>query len=87
MQRSDLKRVSVRGSQMAYVDEGAGPVVLFLHGNPTSSYLWRNVIPHVPDMPFDAQVPPIWFLFDRLQIRRLDDAFDLPFLHSAGIWT
>jgi haloalkane dehalogenase len=32
---------------MAYVDVGSGPVVLFLHGNPTSSYLWRNIIPYV----------------------------------------
>jgi haloalkane dehalogenase len=32
---------------MAYVDVGSGPPVVFLHGNPTSSYLWRNVIPHV----------------------------------------
>lgn len=42
-----LKRLEVLGSQMAYVDVGEGPVVLFQHGNPTSSYLWRNVIPHV----------------------------------------
>jgi len=41
------KRVEVLGSQMAYVEAGEGPVVLFQHGNPTSSYLWRNVIPHV----------------------------------------
>jgi haloalkane dehalogenase len=34
---------------MAYVDEGQGDPILFLHGNPTSSYLWRNVIPHVRD--------------------------------------
>jgi haloalkane dehalogenase len=45
----DKSFVEVRGSQMAYVDEGEGPVVLFLHGNPTSSYLWRNVIPFVAD--------------------------------------
>jgi haloalkane dehalogenase len=32
---------------MAYVEAGEGSPVLFLHGNPTSSYLWRNVIPHV----------------------------------------
>jgi haloalkane dehalogenase len=32
---------------MAYVDVGAGDPIVFLHGNPTSSYLWRNVIPHV----------------------------------------
>ncbi|MCH7685924.1 MAG: haloalkane dehalogenase [Planctomycetes bacterium] len=41
------KQIAVLGSTMAYVDEGEGPVVLFLHGNPTSSYLWRNIIPHV----------------------------------------
>ncbi|MFN3172339.1 MAG: haloalkane dehalogenase [Hyphomicrobiales bacterium] len=41
--------VEVMGSQMAYVDDGTGPVVLFIHGNPTSSYLWRNVIPFVSD--------------------------------------
>lgn len=41
--------IHVNGSNMAYVDEGDGPVVLFLHGNPTSSYIWRNVIPHVAD--------------------------------------
>jgi len=34
-------------SEMAYVDTGAGDPMVFLHGNPTSSYLWRNVIPHV----------------------------------------
>jgi haloalkane dehalogenase len=32
---------------MSYVDTGSGPPVVFLHGNPTWSYLWRNVIPHV----------------------------------------
>jgi haloalkane dehalogenase len=37
----------VRGLSMAYVEEGAGDPVVFLHGNPTSSFLWRNVIPHV----------------------------------------
>ncbi|MGE0161276.1 MAG: haloalkane dehalogenase [Gemmatimonadales bacterium] len=38
--------VEVLGSRMHYVDEGSGTPVLFIHGNPTSSYLWRNVIPH-----------------------------------------
>lgn len=40
-------RTSVKGAEMAYVDVGAGSPIVFLHGNPTSSYLWRNVIPHV----------------------------------------
>ncbi|MGB9357969.1 MAG: haloalkane dehalogenase [Acidimicrobiia bacterium] len=38
--------VDVLGSQMHYVEEGSGNPVLFLHGNPTSSYLWRNIIPY-----------------------------------------
>ncbi len=37
----------VHGTQMHYVDEGSGDPILFLHGNPTSSYLWRNIIPHL----------------------------------------
>jgi hypothetical protein len=37
--------VEVNGSQMAYVDAGEGDPILFLHGNPTSKYLWRNVMP------------------------------------------
>ncbi len=41
------KFAEVHGSKMHYVEEGSGDPVLFLHGNPTSSYLWRNVIPHV----------------------------------------
>jgi len=40
-------RVGVLDSEMSYVDTGGGAPVVFLHGNPTSSYLWRNVIPHV----------------------------------------
>jgi haloalkane dehalogenase len=37
----------ILGQTMAYVDVGAGDPIVFLHGNPTSSYLWRNVIPHL----------------------------------------
>ena len=45
--RFESKHLSVHGSRMHYVEQGAGDPVLFLHGNPTSSYLWRNIIPHV----------------------------------------
>lgn len=38
--------VEVHGSRMHYVEEGTGDPILFLHGNPTSSYLWRNIIPY-----------------------------------------
>jgi len=39
--------VDVLGSRMHYIDEGEGDPILFIHGNPASSYLWRNVIPHL----------------------------------------
>jgi len=45
--------VEVLGSKMHYIDEGEGDPILFIHGNPTSSYLWRNIIPYVSD---DARV-------------------------------
>jgi haloalkane dehalogenase len=41
------KTIDVRGRRMAYHERGEGPPVLFLHGNPTSSYLWRDVIPQL----------------------------------------
>jgi haloalkane dehalogenase len=43
----ESKYIEVHGSRMHYIDVGQGEPVLFLHGNPTSSYLWRNIIPHV----------------------------------------
>jgi len=41
------KYVDILDSTLHYVDEGQGTTFLFLHGNPTSSYLWRNIIPFV----------------------------------------
>src|SRR5579875_438237 len=41
------KRVAVSGTEFAYIDVGQGDPIVFLHGNPTFSYLWRNVIPHL----------------------------------------
>ncbi|UHC82758.1 haloalkane dehalogenase [Pseudomonas sp. NIBR-H-19] len=38
---------TILGKRMAYVDEGTGDPIVFLHGNPTSIYLWRNVMPHL----------------------------------------
>ena len=42
-----LQYRDVNGKQMAYVDEGDGDAIVFAHGNPTSSYVWRNVMPHM----------------------------------------
>jgi haloalkane dehalogenase len=44
------KYIQVKNKSMAYVDEGGGKTFLFLHGNPTSSFLWRNIAPHVEDI-------------------------------------
>lgn len=41
------KYVTVHGRRMAYVEVGQGDPIVFLHGNPSSSYLWRNVMPHL----------------------------------------
>jgi haloalkane dehalogenase len=43
----ESKFIGVHGSKMHYIDVGEGDPILFVHGNPTSSYLWRNIIPHV----------------------------------------
>ena len=38
--------LKVRGKNLAYIDEGEGDAIIFIHGNPTSSYLWRNIAPN-----------------------------------------
>lgn len=40
------KDVSVLGSKMSYLEQGEGETVLFIHGNPSSAYLWRNIMPY-----------------------------------------
>ncbi len=46
-ERYTKKEANILGYTMRYVDEGSGDPIVFLHGNPTSSYLWRNIIPHL----------------------------------------
>ena len=41
------QRINTRGVEISYVDTGQGDPIVFLHGNPTSSYLWRNIIPYI----------------------------------------
>jgi haloalkane dehalogenase len=43
----DKKTIEIDGLEMSYVEAGEGDPIVFLHGNPTSSYLWRNIIPFV----------------------------------------
>lgn len=47
--RYQKKRIKIKEHTMAFLDVGRGDPIVFLHGNPTSSYLWRNIIPHVED--------------------------------------
>ena len=43
------KTIRVKGKTMSYVEMGTGDPIIFQHGNPTSSYLWRNIMPHLKD--------------------------------------
>ena len=52
----DMKRLPVLDAEMAYVDVGQGDPIVFLHGNPTSSYMWGNVIPYA--LPFGRVLAP-----------------------------
>lgn len=47
---TDKRSVEVLGRKMAYVEEGSGDPIVLLHGNPTSSFLWRSVIPHLSSL-------------------------------------
>ncbi len=89
----DKKYATVNGKRMAYVEVGEGDPILFLHGNPTSSYLWRNVIPHLADLgrciapdligmgdsePLDDPGPNSYrFIEHRVYLDALLDQFDL----------
>lgn len=80
------RRVEIPGTHIETVDAGEGPPIVFLHGNPTSSYLWRNVIPHLaglgrcvaPDlvgMGRSGPAPDRGYLF-RDHVRHLDAWFE-----------
>ncbi len=44
------KFIDVNGRRMAYVEMGSGDPIVFQHGNPTSSYLWRNIMPALAEV-------------------------------------
>ena len=46
-QELEKKNIKVHGKNMAYVEKGEGDPIIFQHGNPTSSYLLRNIIPYL----------------------------------------
>ena len=44
---AEKKKIIINNMTMSYIDEGEGDAIVFQHGNPTSSYLWRNVMPYL----------------------------------------
>ena len=44
---AEKKKITINSKIMSYIDEGEGDAIIFQHGNPTSSYLWRNIMPHL----------------------------------------
>ena len=44
---AEKKKIIINNITMSYIDEGEGDAIVFQHGNPTSSYLWRNVMPYL----------------------------------------
>ena len=49
-ERYTKKKASIFEYSMSFVNEGTGDPIVLLHGNPTSSYLWRNIIPHLTSL-------------------------------------
>ena len=44
---ANKKKITINNKIMSYIDEGEGDAIIFQHGNPTSSYLWRNIMPYL----------------------------------------
>ena len=68
------KFVEILGHKIHYVEYGDGDPILFVHGNPTSSYLWRNVLPHVAD-----QTGQRGIAIDLLGFGKSDKPDDIPY--------
>ena len=66
------KLISVNGKKIAYIDEGIGDAVVFIHGNPTSSYLWRNIAPNF-NKSFRVIVPDLIGMGDSEKLEGIDN--------------
>lgn len=76
------KFIEILGSKMAYIDEGEGDPILFLHGQPTSSYLWRNIMPHLEDQ--GRLIAPDNIGFGKSDQPELDYTFDDHYPYIEG---
>ncbi len=66
------KFISVNGKKIAYIDEGMGDAIVFIHGNPTSSYLWRNIAPNF-NKSFRVIVPDLIGMGDSEKLEGIDN--------------
>jgi len=71
-----MKKINVNGKKIAYDQKGQGSPIVFLHGNPTSSYLWRNIVPHLESV-------ASCYVFDLIGMGE-SDKLDNPRLDSYG---
>lgn len=72
--------IEIFGSNMNYVDVGHGDPIVFVHGNPTSSYLWRNIIPYLE--PHARRIAP-----DLIGFGKSDKPHsNIACLTMSGIW-
>ena len=66
------------------IDEGSGQSIVFLHGNPTSSYLWRNITPHVKDLG-RVVVPDLIGMGDSEKLEGIDNP-DIRIIYSFQLF-
>ena len=66
------KSLSINNKQMAFIDEGNGETLIFIHGNPTSSFLWRNIAPHFIDK-YRVIVPDLIGMGDSEKLEGIDN--------------
>jgi haloalkane dehalogenase len=83
--RASKRYTQVQGRRMAYVEQGSGAPVVFLHGNPTSSYLWRSVLPEVSSLG-RCIAPDLIGMGDSEKLPA-DDPAATPSCGTASSWT
>ena len=66
------KSLSINNKQMAFIDEGNGETLIFIHGNPTSSFLWRNIAPNFIDK-YRVIVPDLIGMGDSDKLEGIDN--------------
>ena len=66
------KFLEIKNTKIAYIDEGKGDAIIFIHGNPTSSYLWRNIAPKFIEQ-YRIIVPDLVGMGDSQKLEGIDN--------------